>query len=77
MNQPITFPDAPWMRRFAVRTPTLPPATHTNVYAVGAADAPRRVAVVDPASPWTEEQAALDGWLEACLLYTSDAADEL
>jgi glyoxylase-like metal-dependent hydrolase (beta-lactamase superfamily II) len=39
-----------------VRTPTLPPATHTNVYLAGEG----RVAVIDPASPWEDEQKALD-----------------
>ena len=49
---------APGIMRFGVRTPTLPPATHTNVYILGdpAADA---VTVVDPASPYPEERAAL------------------
>jgi glyoxylase-like metal-dependent hydrolase (beta-lactamase superfamily II) len=50
-----------WLRSVAVRTPTLPPATHTNVYLLGRG----RVAVVDPASPYAEEQAALDAALDA------------
>lgn len=58
---PTSIEDAPWLRRFAVRTPTLPPATHTNVYVVGEQD----LAIVDPASPWDEEQAALDRFLDA------------
>lgn len=37
---------------FPVRTPTVPPATHTNCYRVGGL-------VIDPASPWPEEQASL------------------
>ncbi len=41
-----------------VRTPTLPPATHTNVYRVG------RV-VIDPASPWEDEQARTLAWVLA------------
>ena len=45
----------PGIWRFAVRTPTLPPATHTNVYIVGEG----QVVVVDPASPYPEERAAL------------------
>ncbi len=40
---------------FPVRTPTLPPATHTNVYLLGQ----RSLTVVDPASPYEEEQARL------------------
>jgi ribonuclease/clavin/mitogillin len=39
-----------------VRTPTLPPATHTNCYVVGGEE----VVVIDPASPYEEEQALLD-----------------
>jgi ribonuclease/clavin/mitogillin len=40
---------------FPVRTPTKPPATHTNCYLVGS----REVVIIDPASPYTEEQLAL------------------
>src|SRR5205823_4859553 len=43
-----------------VRTPTLPPATHTNCYLVGGDE----VVVIDPASPYEEEQALLDRALE-------------
>lgn len=39
-----------------VRTPTLPPATHTNCYRVGDT-------VIDPASPYEDEQARLLTWL--------------
>jgi glyoxylase-like metal-dependent hydrolase (beta-lactamase superfamily II) len=39
----------------------LPPATHTNVYLIGEAG----VCAVDPASPYPEEQAALDAALDA------------
>ncbi len=43
-----------------VRTPTLPPATHTNCYVIGGDE----VVVIDPASPYEEEQARLDHILE-------------
>lgn len=43
---------------FPVRTPTVPPATHTNCYRVGGV-------VVDPASPYADEQGALAGGLGA------------
>jgi endoribonuclease LACTB2 len=43
-----------------VRTPTLPPATHTNCYVIGGDE----VIVIDPASPYEEEQARLDQILE-------------
>ena len=55
---PIGLPSGPKVEaiwRFEVRTPTLPPATHTNVYILGEGD----LVVVDPASPYPEEQAAL------------------
>ncbi len=48
---------APEIRVVALRTPTLPPATHTNLYLVGPEHGP--VAVVDPGSPYPAEQAAL------------------
>lgn len=41
---------------FPVRTNTLPPATHTNAYIIYAS---RELIVVDPASPFEEEQEAL------------------
>lgn len=37
------------------RTPTLPPATHTNTWIVGDGD----LTVIDPASPWEDEQERL------------------
>jgi glyoxylase-like metal-dependent hydrolase (beta-lactamase superfamily II) len=55
-----TLPDAPHLRAVAVRTPTLPPATHTNCYVVGQT----RALIVDPASPWPEEQAGLAAALD-------------
>jgi endoribonuclease LACTB2 len=42
---------------FPARTPTLPPATHTNSYALGG----REVVLVEPATPHEDEQRA---WLE-------------
>src|SRR5438270_12068146 len=54
-----TIEAAPWLRRFPVRTPTLPPATHTNVYVIGEGG----LLVVDPASPYPEEQARLSRYL--------------
>jgi ribonuclease/clavin/mitogillin len=42
---------------FAARTPTLPPATHTNSYALGGRD----VLLVEPATPYDDEQRA---WIE-------------
>ncbi|MES2638663.1 MAG: MBL fold metallo-hydrolase [Myxococcota bacterium] len=38
-----------------VRTPTVPPATHTNCYRFGRT-------VIDPASPYADEQARLAAW---------------
>lgn len=47
---------APGIFFFPVKTPTLPPATHTNCYIVGGEE----LVVIDPASPYQEEQQALD-----------------
>ncbi len=52
---------APGIEIAMLRTPTLPPATHTNCYVVGA----RELIVIDPASPWDDERAALDNALDA------------
>jgi endoribonuclease LACTB2 len=46
---------------FAARTPTLPPATHTNSYALGA----REVLLVEPATPHADEQRAWIAWARA------------
>ncbi len=54
---PVALPVAPGIRVVALRTPTLPPALHTNVYLVGPDTGP--VAVVDPGSPYPDQQAAL------------------
>ncbi len=55
---PVLFQVAPGIRVLALRTPTLPPAAHTNVYLVGPEIGP--VAVVDPGSPYPDQQAVLD-----------------
>ena len=46
---------------FAARTPTLPPATHTNSYAIGA----REVLLVEPATPYEDEQREWIAWVNA------------
>ena len=43
-----------------VRSPTLPPATHTNAWILGE----QEVTVIDPASPWAKEQQRLADALE-------------
>jgi glyoxylase-like metal-dependent hydrolase (beta-lactamase superfamily II) len=60
---PELVPVAPGIRVLALRTPTLPPAAHTNVYLVGPEAGP--VAVVDPGSPYPDQQAILDAVLGA------------
>lgn len=49
------------VRLLALRTPTLPPATATNTVVVGR----RRLAVIEPATPYADERLALDGLLQA------------
>lgn len=44
---------------FPARTPTLPPATHTNSYALGTRD----ILLVEPATPYDEERRAWVGWV--------------
>jgi glyoxylase-like metal-dependent hydrolase (beta-lactamase superfamily II) len=44
---------------FPAKTPTLPPATHTNSYALGARD----VILVEPATPYDDEQRAWVEWV--------------
>jgi ribonuclease/clavin/mitogillin len=46
---------------FSARTPTLPPATHTNSYALGE----REVVLVEPATPYDDERRAWLGWARA------------
>lgn len=58
---PVLEQVARGIRVLALRTPTLPPAAHTNVYLVGPDQGP--VIAVDPGSPYPEEQAALDAVL--------------
>jgi ribonuclease/clavin/mitogillin len=54
----------PGVRCVQVRSPTLPPATHTNVWILGE----HHVTVVDPASPYEDEQARLDEILEQVMV---------
>lgn len=53
------------VRVIPLRTPTLPPAAHTGCYVVGPTTGRGGLVVVDPASPYPEEQAELDAWLDA------------
>jgi len=46
---------------FPARTPTLPPATHTNSYALGT----REVVLVEPATPYEDERRAWVEWARA------------
>jgi glyoxylase-like metal-dependent hydrolase (beta-lactamase superfamily II)/8-oxo-dGTP pyrophosphatase MutT (NUDIX family) len=46
---------------FPVRTPTRPPATHTNCYLIYSSN---EILIIDPGSPYEEEQAALAGCID-------------
>lgn len=46
-----------------LRTPTIPPATHTNCYIVGGEEQ----VIIDPGSPYPDEQARLDVVLQSLL----------
>lgn len=52
------LPVAPGIRVLALRTPTLPPAAHTNTYVVGPDQGPQLV--IDPGSPYPDQQALLE-----------------
>ncbi|NUP11949.1 MAG: MBL fold metallo-hydrolase [Polyangiaceae bacterium] len=56
MIRPTTV--APGVERFAALTPTLPPATHTNSYALGTRD----VVLVEPATPYEDERREWVTW---------------
>jgi glyoxylase-like metal-dependent hydrolase (beta-lactamase superfamily II) len=48
---------------YPLKTPTLPPATHTNCYIIGGDE----LIVIDPASPYDEEQKELDILIDSLL----------
>lgn len=54
---------APGVSMLSLRTPTLPPATHTNAYLVGTGE----LVLVEPASPYPEEIAQASAWVSARL----------
>jgi len=57
-HQPFTV--QPGIEVVPLRTPTLPPATHTNCVVLG----DKQVIVVDPATPYGDEQERLLRWLD-------------
>lgn len=56
MTRPRDVADG--VRAFPTRTPTLPPATHTQSYALGT----RQLLLVEPATPFADEQRAFLEW---------------
>jgi glyoxylase-like metal-dependent hydrolase (beta-lactamase superfamily II) len=60
---PVLTQLAPGIRVLALRTPTLPPAAHTNVYLVGPDSGPWTA--VDPGSPYPDQAKILDQVLRA------------
>jgi len=52
---------APGFERLPLRTPTLPPATHTNAYLFGTGEA----VLIEPASQYPEEIRRAADWVEA------------
>lgn len=57
------LPVAPGIRVLALRTPTLPPAAHTNAYLVGPDAGPQ--IVVDPGSPYPDQAQILEAAIDA------------
>ena len=54
------LPIAEGLRMLSLRTPTLPPATHTNVFLVGSGE----FVLVEPASPFKEELEKAAAWVQ-------------
>ncbi len=57
---PLPIIPQPGVESLPLRTPTLEPATHTNTYLVGARD----FVIIDPATPYPQEQALLTAQVE-------------
>lgn len=55
---------APTIQMLPVRTPTLPPATHTNTFLVGTKEA----VIIEPATPYREEQDLMVEWVQGARL---------
>ena len=55
---------APTIQMLPVRTPTLPPATHTNTFLVGTEEA----VVIEPATPYHDEQELMVDWVQGARL---------
>jgi endoribonuclease LACTB2 len=60
-DRPRIWTIVPGIASVPLRTPTLPPATHTNCYALGDRD----LVLVDPGTPYDDERAVLDEALGA------------
>lgn len=54
------FEIVPWVQMLPLRTPTLPPATHTNAFLVGSG----RAVLVEPATPYRDEIDRALAWIE-------------
>jgi ribonuclease/clavin/mitogillin len=64
MNVVLTPTDvADGVSMLSLRTPTLPPATHTNAYLIGT----RELVLIEPASPYPDEIAQAAAWVEGRL----------
>jgi len=55
-DEPRVWEISPGVAISPLRSPTLPPATHTNCFFVGVEE----IVAIDPGSPFEEEQAAVD-----------------
>lgn len=51
---------APWVQVLPLRTPTLPPATHTNAVLIGSGEA----VLIEPATPYADELERAVAWVE-------------
>ncbi|KAA3603955.1 MAG: MBL fold metallo-hydrolase [Calditrichaeota bacterium] len=58
---------------FPMRTPTLPPAKHTNCYLIGE----KKLSLIDPASPYKEDQNYLLNYLNNLEKYTNQVPERI
>jgi ribonuclease/clavin/mitogillin len=62
-DTPFALQKAKHIRVVPLLTPTLPPARHTNTYIVGE----RRLVIIEPATPYPDERARFDTYLDELL----------
>ena len=68
---PVSWEIVAGIRVCALRTPTLPPATHTNCYIVGSAE----LIVIDPGSPYADQHDVVVAAIESLVAHGARMAE--